>query len=216
MADEKSTEPGPAEAPTAAEPEEATSKARFGFKLLDEAKRAKEQAQAKASGLASKAGELTNQATSRASELTNQATSRAGELRGQAAAKVGEVKDQVSARTAEIKDAGFAKLLETVDDFNASLPVLREAGYALSNVDIQIGLPPKIVAGFSVSSAVTGERVEALLQEHAEKKFTVLLMKALYQAWRLQTKIKIVGLQPKGLQVEIGLTPTVTAIFGKP
>lgn len=204
MSDEKNTEPGAAEAPALAVPEEAAARARFGSRLLDEAKKAKEQAQAKASGLASKAN-----------ELTNQATTRAGELKDQAAAKAGEVKDQVSARAGEIKDAGFAKLLETLDDFNASLPVLREAGYSLASVDIQIGLPPKIVAGFSVSAAVTDERVEALLQEHAEKKFTVLLMKSLYQAWRVQTKIKIVGLQPKGLQVEIGLTPTVTVMFAK-
>jgi hypothetical protein len=148
--------------------------------LLDRAKRAKEHAQSSAAGLASKAGELTDQAA-------------------EAAAKV--------------KDASAAKLAETIDDFNASLPVLREAGYTLSSVDIGIGLPPKVTAAFVVSDDVSEENMERVMAEHADKKFTLLLMKSLHQAWQLQTKVAIVGLKPKGIAVEIGVIPNVSVRF---
>ncbi len=116
-------------------------------------------------------------------------------------------------KVGELKDASLGKVVETLDDFNAALPVVREAGYTLSSVDIGIGLPPKVSASFLASDDVSPENVERLLVEHADKKFTTLLVRALYQAWQLQRKIKVVGLQPKGLSVEIGLIPVVTVKF---
>ena len=122
-------------------------------------------------------------------------------------------RDQVAAKAGELKDAGFAKMVETLDDFNAALPVLREAGYTLASVDIGIGIPPKMSASFSASDDVSAENVERLIAAHAEKKFTVLLMKSLYRAWQVQMKIKIAGLKPKGITVEIDLVPSVTVKF---
>src|SRR5262249_29035608 len=65
--------------------------------------------------------------------------------------KAAELKDQAAAKAGAVKDAGLATLLETLDDFNAALPVIREAGYALRGIDIGIGLPPKVTASFAVS-----------------------------------------------------------------
>jgi hypothetical protein len=170
-----------------ASPPEVTASARlevspasFGSSLLERAKKAKEQAQLSAAGLANKASELT---------------------------------DQAAAKAGELKDASLGRLLETLDDFNAALPVIREAGYTLSNVDIGLGLPPKVSASFVASDDVSAQNVERLIAEHAEKKFTLLLMKSLFQAWQLQTRIKIAGLKPKGITIEIGMIPNITVRF---
>lgn len=122
-------------------------------------------------------------------------------------------KEQIASSFGELKDAGVGKVLETLDDFNSALPVLREAGYTLSDVNIGIGLPPTVSASFVSSDDVSPEKVEHLLAEQADNKFTLLLMKSLYQAWQLQQKIKIVGLKPKGISVVIGLIPVVTIKF---
>jgi len=167
---------------------EAPSSAGLGSQLLDRAKAAGERAQSSVSGLASKASEL-------------------------AANKANDLKVQVAAKAVELKDASLGKLSETLDDFNAALPVLREAGYTLSGVDIEVGIPPKVVARFVTSAEISAETVERLLVEHADRKLTLVLVKALYQAWQLHTKVKIVGLQPKGLSVEIGLIPNVSVHF---
>jgi hypothetical protein len=219
----------PEDAPVADEstkaPEEQAPPERFGSKLFDHARRAREQAAAKASGLATRAGELTEQAAARAGEitgqaaarageLTEQAAARAGELKEQAAARAGDVKDQVAARATELKDAGWSRVGETLDEFNAALPAVREAGYTLAEVDIQIGLPPKVVAKFATAPEIPDEKAEALLAAHADERLTALLLRALFQASRLQAKIKIAGLKAKGMEVEIGLTPHVTVKFG--
>ena len=102
----------------------------------------------------------------------------------------------------------------TLEDFNAALPALRDAGYALNAVDIQLGLPPRLVAKFNAAHEASDEKVQALLAEHAERRLTVLLLKALAQASRFQNSVKIVGMTPVGLEVEIGLTQHVTIKFG--
>ncbi|HTA91252.1 MAG TPA: hypothetical protein VK745_16815 [Polyangiaceae bacterium] len=168
--------------------QEPPSGSRFGMSLLGRAKTAKEQAQSSVTGLASRAT-------------------------GAAATTADDLKGHVTAKANELKDASLAKLAEMLDDFNASLPVIREAGYTLSGVDIGIGLPPKVTASFLVSSEVSPETFERLMAEHAQRKFTLLLLKSLHHAWQLHTKIKIVGLKPRGLSVDLGLIPVVSVKF---
>ncbi len=149
----------------------------------------------------------------KASELKDQATSKAQDLKDQAAAAASGVKEQVAAKAGELKDASFTKAAEAVDEFNAALPIIREAGYTLSSVDLHIGMPPKLVAAFAPRGDVSAEEIERLVAAHADKPLLVLLMKSLYQAWKLQTRIKIVGLKPIGLSVELGIVPAVAIKF---
>jgi hypothetical protein len=148
-------------------------------------------------------------AAARANELAQQASGKTEELK----ARAGEVKDQIAGQAAEMTEMGLTKVNETLADFNAALPVLREAGYTLEGVSIELGIPPKIVAGFSVATSVPEEKVEALLAENAERKLTVLLVKSIYQATKLQSKLNINGLRPSGVSVGLGLIPQIGVKF---
>jgi len=162
----------------------------LGRQLLERAKTAKDQAQSSVTGLATKASET-------------------------AGAAAGELRDQVAVKAAELKAAGLEKLTELLNDFNAALPVLREAGYTLNGVEVGVGLPPEVKAEFVVSAEVEPANIERVLAEHADKKFTVLLMKAMHQAWQIQARIKLAGgLKPLGLSVDLGIVPRVTIKFG--
>lgn len=132
----------------------------------------------------------------------------------QATAKAGELKEQAAARATELKEAGASRVNESIEELNGALPAVREAGYTLAGMEIQIGVPPKIVAKFNTATEISDEKAEALLAEHADHKLTALLLKALLQATRLQSKVKIAGLKPMGVDVEIGLAPHVTVKFG--
>src|SRR5262249_49717752 len=137
------------------------------------------------------------------------ASAKAGELK----AKSTEVKGQLLEQAAEIREAGISKLTETIADFNAALPVLRQAGYVLDAVNIGLRIPPKIVAKFSVGSPVSDDKFQALLTENAERKLTVVLMKSIHEATKLQSRIKIKGMAPSSLAVELGLIPEVGVRF---
>src|SRR4051812_41067254 len=102
-----------------------------GFRVFDEAKKAKE----KAAG--------------RAGELGQQASEKAGELKTRTAAKAADFKDQAAERASDAMDAGIEKLGGLLDDFNIALPVLREAGFSLKEVEVELGLPPKVIANFN-------------------------------------------------------------------
>jgi hypothetical protein len=83
----------------------------------------------------------------------------------------------------------------------------------VTEVDVALGIPPKISASVTAAADMTAEHVEAVLAEHAEKKFTVVLVKALFQAWKLQNSIHIVGMKPRNMGVELGLIPAITIKF---
>src|SRR5262249_54143391 len=126
-----------------------------------------------------------------------------------AVTKAADVKEQA----ADAREAGLEKMGGLLDDFNAALPVLRKAGFTVKGVNIELGVPPKVVAEFYCAADITEEEVDTLTQENADRKFTVLLLRSLLQAWKLHSKFHIAGMRVNELAVVIGLLPLVTLKF---
>jgi hypothetical protein len=164
------------------------------FKFINDARR---EAQKAKEAAAAKARELSEEAPGRTENLK---------------AKASGVKEQFAEQVAGMGDIGLDKLNETLADFNAALPVLREAGYTLDGVNIEFGVPPKIVANSSGDGA-PDEKIEALLAENAEHSLTFLLVKSIQHATKLQSKLHVKGLRPRGLSFEIGFVPKVVVKF---
>jgi len=154
-----------------------------------------------------------------AKKVTESVAAKAGEVTRSAASDslrdmVSGVKDQLADVTTDLKEMSIAKLEEALADFNAALPLLRDAGYVLDGVSVKLGLSPQIVANFAGGGAVLSEeRVEAMLAEHSGRKLTSLLVKAVRHATTLQSKLTISGMRADGLSVEVGLVPQVTVKF---
>ena len=123
------------------------------------------------------------------------------------------MKDQLADVTTDIKEMSAAKLDEALADFNAALPLLRDAGYVLDGVSVKLGLSPQIIANFAGGAVLSEERVDAMLAEHSGRKLTTLLVKAVRHATTLQSKLTISGMRAAGLSVEVGLVPQVTVKF---
>jgi hypothetical protein len=157
------------------------------LRVFNEAQKAKEAAGAKARELAGRASDSTENLRSKASEL----------------------KGQIAEHAAGLGENSLAKLDEMLAEFNAMLPVLREAGYTLRNVEIELGIPPKLIGNFHGSGGVVPE----LPDEGDERTLTVLLVKSIHQVTKLQSKITIKGLRPSGLTIEIGLVPRIVVTF---
>ena len=123
------------------------------------------------------------------------------------------VKEQLADVTTDIKEMSAAQLDEALADFNAALPLLRDAGYVLDGVSVKLGLAPQIVASFAGGGVLSEERVDAMLAEHSGRKLTTLLVKAVRHATTLQSKLTISGMRADGLSVEVGIVPQVTVKF---
>jgi len=154
-----------------------------------------------------------------AKKVTESVAAKAGEVTRSAASDslrdmVSGVKDQLADVTTDLKEMSIATLEEGVADFNAALPLLRDAGYVLDGVSVKLGLSPQIVANFAGGGAVLSEeRVEAMLAEHSGRKLTSLLVRAVRHATTLQSRLTISGMRADGLSVEVGLVPQVTVKF---
>jgi hypothetical protein len=172
------------------------------FDVLTKAKTAAESA-------AAKAGELREQAA----QKSEQAKNLAADMREQASSRMGELKDRLVGKVAEIKDAAVTGLKDLADDLNEHLPALREAGYTLTHVALEIGIAPKVKATFSAAPDISQERVDAVIEEHKEARATVAMLRALYGAYKLQNAIRIAGMKPCDIELDIGVTPAAIVKF---
>jgi len=148
-------------------------------------------------------------AAGKASELADHMSRKTEELK----TRTTGIKEQVTSQASEISEVAINKINESLADFNAALPLLREAGYTLEGMSIELGLPPKIVASFSVTGTLSDEKVEVLLAENAERRLATYLVKSFHHATKLQSKIDIKGLKPSTIAVELGVIPQIAVKF---
>lgn len=161
-----------------------------------------------------KARQMQEAAAAKAKELAEHAPERAGEINDMAGERAAQIRERVTGTVSETMDAGFAKLNSVIEDLNAALPVLQEAGYPVDLVEIELGISPKVAIRFATKLGVKEERFNALLQEHAEHRMTFMLLNSLARAKKLQSGIRIAGLKPKGIEIEIGVMPEIVLRFG--
>jgi len=154
-------------------------------------------------GIIDKAREAKSTAAEKAIALKEQATSAAADL-----------KDQAAAGASRALDASLEHVSERIADLNAILPIVRSAGYALTDVSVEIGLTPKLVASFHVTEALTDEETDKVVDAHQDSKLAVMLIRALHRAATLQRGISIGGLKPMATDRAIGLSPVVVIRFG--
>ena len=150
----------------------------------------------------------------KAKDAKDAVAERAAALKEQAGGLASDLKDQAGSAVASVAAAGLDRAQSTLADLNATLPMLKAAGYTLSGVDVEIGLSPKVQATFTTEGApLTEERVDEIVRANEDKKLAVVLLKALAAASRMQARVTVGALKPVGLAVQIGLSPAVVIKF---
>jgi hypothetical protein len=112
---------------------------------------------------------------------------------------------QEQAKAAAGKVPGAGKVQRLLGDFDAAVPVLRDLGYALSDVTIKLGMPPSLGATFQLTREASDEEVTAALRENRGKKLVAILIRMLSKAQKFQSGVRVGGLKAKSTTVEIGL-----------
>ena len=99
-----------------------------------------------------------------------------------------------------------------VDDFNQMLPVLSSVGYDLKQLEIELGVPPKIISHFTFAAKRAVEPLVALEQlTHNALGYNVL--KALLYAERHKHKFEVAGMSFDHIELEAGLIPSVKLCY---
>jgi hypothetical protein len=172
--------------------------------------------------LLDKAKLVTGTAAQRAAELKDQAAGlgsnvadRASAITEQTKELAGDVRDRASALSSGLADATMERAKAAMNDLNAALPLLSRAGYALHEVTLQLGVPPKISPLFTITGAVPDEEIDAILADAPDAKLAAMLLRALVGARKLQESIHVGGLHPRGIAVDISIPPSVSIKFVK-
>lgn len=112
----------------------------------------------------------------------------------------------------ELANAGVAKAREVLARFNEALPLLEEAGCTPSAVDVDVGLPPKVVATFATSE-VSEEAIARITADNPDRTLACAILKALAKGARLQKGVEVGRLRASTLAIEIGLAPCLKLSF---
>ena len=127
-----------------------------------------------------------------------------GNLIDKAKQTAADVKDKVGDPSGKVGDA----ILAVVKDLNDALPHLSKAGYTMDELEIEIGIPPKLIPHFSVDETLA-ENTEQSLTDLEGNTVGYALFKALLKAADLQQKIVINDMSFARIEIELGLIPAV-------
>ena len=127
-----------------------------------------------------------------------------GNLIDKAKQTAADVKDKVGDPSGKVGDA----ILAVVKDLNDALPHLSKAGYTMDELEIEVGIPPKLIPHFSVDETLA-ENTEQSLTDLEGNTVGYTLFKGLLKAVDLQQKIVIDGMSFVRIEIELGLIPAV-------
>ena len=113
-------------------------------------------------------------------------------------------KDKVGDPSGKVGDA----ILAVVNDLNDTLPHLAKAGYTMNELEIEVGVLPKLIPHFTVDEMPV-ENTEQSLTDLEGNTVGYALFKALLKATDLQLKIVIDGMSFARIEIELGLVPVV-------
>jgi predicted amidohydrolase len=111
-----------------------------------------------------------------------------------------------------LADMGMAKAREALGLLNEALPLLKEAGCSPSEVEVEVTLPPKVVAKFATSD-VSEEAIARITAENPHRTLACAILKTLQQGARLQKAIAIGRMRASTLDVEISLVPCLKLTY---
>jgi hypothetical protein len=139
---------------------------------------------------------------------------------GSAFAKIGRSVTETTVGIAQsasktIADASAEAVKALVANMNEALPFIERAGYRVSEIELGLTVPPKIVMHLSLDGEISDAMREALLKDCEGKWFTRQLIERLHNVRQIQRATEFVGMAFDEIEIEIALVPSVLLHYRK-
>jgi hypothetical protein len=121
----------------------------------------------------------------------------------------------LAGKAGEVLGAGVDKLKTVIDEVSASSPYLREVGYTLSEIELQLSLIPCVILHLLKERDVPDEAFDAVLTNHADRKTLCTVVRLVRQANYVQEKIQLKSRRFKELEVTLSLPPSLRLKYGE-
>ncbi len=116
--------------------------------------------------------------------------------------------DDLKEKAEVVSDKVTDSVNKVLDELNMATPSLKKAGYQLEEIEIEIGVPPKLIPRFGICQQQSGSD-EQIAEELKTNRIGKNILKGLNAASSLQSKLKMSDMEFSHIEIEIGVVPTV-------
>ena len=121
-----------------------------------------------------------------------------------------DVLDKLKKVKETLTDFGIEKTHEVMSEINLLLTLLNDTGYEVSQLEIELGVPPKVTIDLKADSAVSEDKLNAILRENQDKEVLAAIVASLVQANRLRGAVKVETLELKDVRIVLTASPHIT------
>ena len=107
---------------------------------------------------------------------------------------------------------GMIKLQESVIQINSSIPYLENAGYVIADLEMEVGVSPKVIVIIKMNNETTLS-MEELEDKVKDKPVVTMLVRAIKMSADLQKKVNIRSMKSVGMEISLAVTPSVKLLF---
>lgn len=118
-----------------------------------------------------------------------------------------------SATVEGLKEFSGDTLGKTAARFNEALPYIERAGYVVTEIEVGLGLSPKVVPHLRLHEQISEEEKAALLEETHDKKLVNTILGSLFRASAARSKLNFNKFHFSDIELELSILPTVVLKF---
>ena len=115
-----------------------------------------------------------------------------------------------------INEAVSQKIKAVIDDFIEAAPLIEEAGFRIRDLEIELGVIPKLIPHFEKLTDTDESNRLAIVERVKDKKIILLLLKALFKADNFQKSLNMGNLEFAGIEIDITAIPAVRLVYKNP
>lgn len=112
-----------------------------------------------------------------------------------------------------LKNLSGDTLGKTAQTFNEALPYIERAGFDVTEIEVGMGLDPKIVPHLRLRELISEEEKEQLLEETKSKRLINTILSSLFRASAARSKLSFRKFQFDSIELELSILPTVVLKF---
>jgi anti-sigma factor ChrR (cupin superfamily) len=102
------------------------------------------------------------------------------------------------------------KAVELMSDVNVILTALPDAGFQIGELEVELGITPKVTVDVRIGQAIREDKLNAVLQANPSNVLLSATLNALLQASKLQQAVSVETLALKDVKIAMAMTATPT------
>ncbi len=127
---------------------------------------------------------------------------------------VAKIADYGEKKLKNIKKYSKNELQDIVNEINNSLPIIQEAGYSVNQIDIDLGMPSRIVIYFEMQKKISDDKKNSILKKIEDRDILHATLQTLFETEDFRNSIKVGDLKFQTISISIGTVTSIKFIFG--